>query len=970
MFASFSFSPIARKFFTTLAALWLMVVSAHATSVLPFYESFPTNYAEGSALTVSPASTVWDSGNGAGAGAVTVASAAALSGVGGLLTSNSSRGLVLAGTPGSNRDRGASFTSQTLGVANPVVYVSFLLNVQVSASSNRLVAYLRSDTSQGTPHAGIFLDASNRLSLSKNNLTPAAPVTAALTNSQTGLVVLRYKWISAATGDDEVALWLNPGNLAVAEGLVPTATLTTTNGTDLSTLTSLMIGNRSAAGAGTATGTQWLDELRVGLTWADVTPTGGTSAPTARPVITQALLVPQGMVLRGTNGSPTGNYQVITSTNLILAVSNWPVAGNYSFDGGGNFDSTNPVQLGAAQQFFRLLTGATNPPGATAPSITNQPSSLMVAVGANANFSVGASGTAPLNYFWSFNTNTPVGGNSNSLALANVTTNDTGSYRVVVSNSVGAATSSVATLTVLIPPSITTQPTNFSVTAGGSATFNVIAVGSATLRYQWYFNTNTVVTNATNAALILNPVNATNAGTYSVVVTNSVGSVTSSVALLTVFGPPVITAQPPSQSVTVSNDATFTVTAAGTAPLAYRWFFNTNTLVGGNSNSYTRISALTNHAGTYSVIVTNGYGAVTSAFATLTVNPASAAPDFSLVGFAALNGFASNDTLQVGGTTGGAGGALVLVSNLTDLVKYLQTNTTLRVQIQSDISLSNLANHHGGFPAGYPTGEILVNSNKTIFSTNGATISRGSFRIGKASNGKQNIIIRNLKFRDLWVFDPSGNYDSYGWDYIGLEGGSHHVWVDHCDFEQVYDGMLDIVHASDYVTASWNIFRTQKKCSLISHSDSNAAEDTGHLNVTFHHNYYVDVDERMPRMRFGNAHVFNLYCENLGGNGIQSTANAATLVENSFFWHPASGSLPTREENGGPTGIVKVVSCVISNLPSVNVQFRQFGQTNFLFNAPFVGALPPYSYTNVLHPVTQTANIVTNWAGTGKLTSF
>jgi pectate lyase len=349
---------------------------------------------------------------------------------------------------------------------------------------------------------------------------------------------------------------------------------------------------------------------------------------------------------------------------------------------------------------------------------------------------------------------------------------------------------------------------------------------------------------------------------------------------------------------------------------------------------------------------------------------APAAPDFSLLGFAALSGFASNGTLQVGGTTGGAAGPLVVASNLTWLVNYLEkSNMPLRILVTSNIDLSPLANHHFGFPAGYPTGEILVHSNKTVYSTNGATISRGTLRIGKASNGKNNIIIRNLKFRDLWVFDPSGNYDTYGWDYIGLEGGSHHVWVDHCDFEQVYDGMIDVTHGSDYVTVSWNVFRTQKKCSLVGHSDSASAqaEDTGHLNVTFHHNYYVNVDERMPRMRFGNAHVFNLYCENLGGNGIQSTANAATLVENAYFYYPQSGSLPTREENGGPIGIVKVVNSVIVNLPGVNVQFRQFGQTNFVFNAPFAGPNVPYSYTNILDSVENVPSVVTNWAGVGKI---
>ena len=64
-----------------------------------------------------------------------------------------------------------------------------------------------------------------------------------------------------------------------------------------------------------------------------------------------------------------------------------------------------------------------------------------------------------------------------------------------------------------------------------------------------------------------------------------------------------------------------------------------------------------------------------------------------------------------------------------------------------------------------------------------------------------NVIIRNLRFRDLWVYDPTGNYDTYGWDYIHLEEGSHHVWVDHCDLDQAYDGMIDLSHGADYLTA-------------------------------------------------------------------------------------------------------------------------------------------------------------------------
>jgi pectate lyase len=362
-----------------------------------------------------------------------------------------------------------------------------------------------------------------------------------------------------------------------------------------------------------------------------------------------------------------------------------------------------------------------------------------------------------------------------------------------------------------------------------------------------------------------------------------------------------------------------------------------------------------------------------------TVNLASSTPpNFDLAGFATLDGFNSfgYNQRQIGGVTGGAGGLHVQVWTVTNLVNNLQSNATLMVEIMTNMDLSVLANNSGGFPVGYPTGEILVHSNKTIYSQNGATISRGTLRLGKPSLGPQgNVIIRNLKFRDLWVFDPSGNYDTYGWDYVHLEGGSHHVWVDHCDFEQVYDGMIDLSHGSDFLTASWNVFRYQRKCSLIGSSDSNQAEDTNHFNVTYHHNYFVNVAERTPRMRFGNAHVFNIYVENLGvyspsnsqagAKAVQSTCGAATLIENSYFYHPQNGTFPTIEANGGPTGTVRVVNSTIENLPGVNVTFRQFGQTTFGFNYPFATNQPPYSYD--LDDPGEVPNLVTNYAGVGKL---
>src|SRR5687767_4949449 len=99
------------------------------------------------------------------------------------------------------------------------------------------------------------------------------------------------------------------------------------------------------------------------------------------------------------------------------------------------------------------------------------------------------------------------------------------------------------------------------------------------------------------------------------------------------------------------------------------------------------------------------------------------APNFDLVGFASLHGLGQN------GTTGGSGGQHVQASSLADFVRYCETNVTLLVEVMYDIDCSPLANNSGGFPIDYPVGEILVNSNKTIYSRNGATIRRATLRI-------------------------------------------------------------------------------------------------------------------------------------------------------------------------------------------------------------------------------------------------
>ena len=155
-------------------------------------------------------------------------------------------------------------------------------------------------------------------------------------------------------------------------------------------------------------------------------------------------------------------------------------------------------------------------------------------VGTSATFTVTAYGTAPLGYQWRFNGTNLAGANTNAYDIASVQATNAGDYSVVISDYSGAITSAVATLTVTgvaIAPSITTQPQSVVVNPGSNATFNVVAAGTAPLAYQWRFN-NTNLPGTTNTSFTRTNVQSADAGNYSVVVTNSAGSVTSAVATL------------------------------------------------------------------------------------------------------------------------------------------------------------------------------------------------------------------------------------------------------------------------------------------------------------------------------------------------------------------------------------------------------------------------------------------------------
>jgi len=171
-----------------------------------------------------------------------------------------------------------------------------------------------------------------------------------------------------------------------------------------------------------------------------------------------------------------------------------------------------------------------------------------------------------------------------------------------------------------VPPYLTSQPQNLYAALGSNAVFNVTAGGSAPLTYQWR-HAGTNIPGATSSDYTRVGAQLADAGSYSVVVANSYGSVTSSVASLAVLLPPGITTQPQNQSVKEGTNVTFSVTATGDAPLDYQWRFNGADISGATSSSYTRSNVTVFDGGNYSVLVANPAGEVTSADAALTVIP-------------------------------------------------------------------------------------------------------------------------------------------------------------------------------------------------------------------------------------------------------------------------------------------------------------------------------------------------------------
>ena len=257
-----------------------------------------------------------------------------------------------------------------------------------------------------------------------------------------------------------------------------------------------------------------------------------------------------------------------------------------------------------------------------APTIQTQPVSQTRVAGVGAAlFIVVAHGTGPLGYQWRFQGTSLPDETNATLSVTEVTSAKAGDYQVVVMSSGDATVSAPATLTVLLPAQIVTQPVSQSVSPGATVILGVNAVGVGTLRYQWRFN-GFPLSGETLQTLNLPGIQLEQAGSYTVVVTDDIGPATSAPATVIVKVKPFFFIQPESR-IAVQGDTIVLTSLAGpqhpTLPVSYRWRKATSFLSGQTNSALILTNVQLIQTASYSVQVTNLAGTINSANAVLTV---------------------------------------------------------------------------------------------------------------------------------------------------------------------------------------------------------------------------------------------------------------------------------------------------------------------------------------------------------------
>lgn len=228
--------------------------------------------------------------------------------------------------------------------------------------------------------------------------------------------------------------------------------------------------------------------------------------------------------------------------------------------------------------------------------------------------------------------------------------------------------------------------------------------------------------------------------------------------------------------------------------------------------------------------------------------------------------------------------------------------------------------------------------------------------IGISLRRANNIIIQNLTIHHVNTGEKKA---------IDITTDSHNIWIDHCTFysdldhnKDYYDGLLDIKDGAQYVTVSWCKFYDHYKTSLVGHNTNSAAAPD---KVTFHHNYFYNVNSRTPLIRFANVHLFNNYFHDIAESGINARMGAKVRIERNFFENVGSGQVngdtgmiegPIGWWYGDQTGYWHVIDNVFVDCPVSD--YESTTTTNV-----------PYDYSTALNTAERARELILEYAGAG-----
>ena len=317
--------------------------------------------------------------------------------------------------------------------------------------------------------------------------------------------------------------------------------------------------------------------------------------------------------------------------------------------------------------------------------------------------------------------------------------------------------------------------------------------------------------------------------------------------------------------------------------------------------------------------------------------PPSNCPVSTLDGYAAVGGDVNG--VATSPTTGGGNASSMTVNDPVKLAALLQQPDPLVIYVDGMLN---------------PTDTIKVTLDKDVRGGNKTLIGLGA-NSGLTNAGldlgySDNIILRNLKIAKVHIGEG---------DAITLLN-SHHVWIDHCDLSSDrndtttgYDGLVDITHGSSFITVSWTMFHDHGDTSLVGHtSDATQMAEDAALSVTYHHNGFYRVASG-PRVRWGNAHVFNNRFQDVSVFGVVSASDALVRVENNLF--ESVPNLPLATSYGDPlSGTMTEDGDVFSSSGTFDIM------------RPSVTP-PPLPYSGLPDRTESAASLVNSCAGTGKL---